>query len=68
MVIAVYGVYAFWKRDIGNYMLLKTEFVFFNYEEPLIFFFLDYLAVMGLFIFAGYYISRFLKKAINKNK
>ena len=68
VVIAVYGVYAFWKRDIGNYMLLKTEFVFFNYEEPLIFFFLDYLAVMGLFIFAGYYISRFLKKAINKNK
>ena len=68
MVIAVYGVYAFWKRDIGNYMLLKTEFVFFNYEEPLIFFFLDYLAVMGLFIFAGYYISQFLKKAINKNK
>ena len=28
-VVAVYGMYAFVKRDIGNYMLLKVHFVFF---------------------------------------
>ena len=61
-LIAGYGIYAFIKRDIGTYMLLKTEFVLFNYDEPLIFFFLDYLAVMGLFVFIAYYIADFMKK------
>lgn len=61
-LIAGYGIYAFIKRDIGAYMLLKTEFVIFNYDEPLIFFFLDYLAVMGLFVFIAYYIADFMKK------
>ena len=31
-------------------MLLRSRFVFFDFEEPLIFFYLDYIAVMGLFI------------------
>ena len=50
LVIAGYGVYAFIRRDIGIYMLLRSHFVFFDYEEPLVFFYLDYIAVMGLFI------------------
>ncbi len=56
LVIAGYGVYDFIKRDIGDYMLLRSHFVFFDYEEPLVFFFLDYMAVMGLFIAAGHYV------------
>ena len=59
--IAAYGVYAFVMRDIGSYMLLRNEFVFFNFEEPLAFFFTDYLAVMGLFVFLGHYIAKGLK-------
>lgn len=55
LVIAGYGIYAFGKRDIGEYMLLRSHFVFFDYEEPLVFFYLDYMAVMGLFIFIGNY-------------
>ena len=35
LVIAGYGVYAFIRRDIGIYMLLRSHFVFFDYEEPL---------------------------------
>ena len=66
--IAVYGVFAFVKRDIGSYLFLKNEFVFFNFEEPLIFFFLDYLAVMGLFVFLGHYFSVFLKWLGRKKK
>ena len=53
LVIAGYGVYAFIRRDIGIYMLLRSHFVFFDYEEPLVFFYLDYIAVMGLFIWIG---------------
>jgi len=55
-------VYAFGVRQIGEYMLLKTPFVFFDFDEPLIFFYLDYLAVMGLFVCIGHYGSKLLKK------
>lgn len=59
--IAAYGVYAFVKRDIGSYILLRNEFVFLNFEEPLAFFLADYLAVMGLFVFLGHYAAKGLK-------
>ena len=65
-VIAGYGVYALIKRDLVRYMFLKTQFVFFDFEEPLIFFILDYIAIMGLFVFAGHYISAFLRQAGRK--
>lgn len=61
-VIAAYGCHAFIKRQIGSYMFLKKHFVFFDYTEPLVFFMLDYIAVMGLFIIVGYYFSMFLRK------
>lgn len=60
--IAAYGFYAFVKRDIGNYMLLRYHFVFFDFEEPLILFVLDYAAVMGLLIFIGHYCAEGFKK------
>ena len=61
-VVATYGMYAFVKRDIGNYMLLRIHFVFFDYDEPLFFFLLDYMAVMGLFIFMGHYLAVLLRQ------
>lgn len=66
-LIAGYGIYAFFKRDVGSYMLLKNQFVFFDYNEPLILFLLDYIAVMGLFVFVGRYISLILRRKYRKN-
>ena len=60
-LIAGYGVYAFIKREIGSYMFLHTQFVFFDFGEPLILFLLDYIAVMGLFVFIGHYVSKGLR-------
>lgn len=54
VLAAGYGVYAFLHREIGTYMVLKTAFVFFDFEKPLALFFLDYLAVMELFVVIGY--------------
>lgn len=65
--IAIYGIYAFFKRAIGTYMFLQVHFAFFDYEEPIFLFLLDYLAVMGLFVFAGHYIGYGLKRK-KKNK
>ena len=56
--IAGYGVYAFIKRDILSYLLMQVQYVFFNFEEPVIFFILDYMAAMGLFVFIGYYLRK----------
>lgn len=66
VLIAGYGIYAFAKRELGAYMLLKTEFVFFDFSEPLVFFWADYLAIMALFAILGYYTSQMLVKANGK--
>lgn len=56
--IAVYGVGVFIKRNFATYLFLKSEFVFFDYSEPKVLFYLDYLALMGLCIFVAHYGSR----------
>ena len=65
-LIASYGVYAFIKRDIGSYMVLKNQFVFFDFDEPLVLFMLDYIAVMGLFVFIGHYLSMWVRQLSEK--
>ena len=65
--VSVYGVYAFIKRGIADYMLLKIQFAFFDFEEPLILLLLDYIAIMTLFVFAGHYLS-VLMKYLRKKK
>lgn len=67
-LIAGYGVYAFIKRDIGSYMILKNQFVFFDFDEPLVLFMLDYIAVMGLFVFTGNYLSIGIRKLGGKRE
>ena len=57
VLIVAYGAYAFMKWDFGNYMFLRYHFVFFDFEKPLVLFLLDYIAVMGLFVCAGYYFA-----------
>lgn len=59
---AAYGAYAFWKRGLPDYLFLRTHFVFFNYEEPVLFFFTDYLSIMGLFVFCGHCASCLLAR------
>lgn len=70
--MAGYGFYAFIKRGVGSYMLLKNQFVFFNFNEPMIFFILDYLTIMALFADVGHYLSlivgRLSKGAAKTNK
>lgn len=59
--IALYGLVVFIRRDLFTYMTLQTQFVFLDFEEPIPLFYLDYLAMMGTFIFLAYYMSRFLR-------
>ena len=52
--ISLYGIYAFFKRQIPAYMFLRLSFAFFDYSEARIFFFADYLSVMVLFATLGF--------------
>lgn len=60
--IAVYGLIAFIRRDLLTYMLVRTHFVFLDFGESIPLFYLDYLAIMGTFIFAAHYLSALLRK------
>lgn len=61
-LIAGCGAYAFVKRGIGSYMLLKNQFALFSLDEPTLWYLLDYTAAMGLFVIAGHYLSEALKR------
>ena len=67
VVIAGYGLYAFYRRQIGDYLLMRMHFVFYDYGEGVFPFLTDYLAVMILIAFIGYYGGLLLKK-ISKRK
>lgn len=58
-IVAIYGGVVFIKRDFLTYLFLRSEFVFLDYNEFPLFFYIDYLALMGLCIFIAYYGSRF---------
>lgn len=61
-LIAVYGVVAMVKRDFATYLFLRTEFVFLDFSESKVLFYLDYLAIMGTFIFLSYFAMKLLRK------
>lgn len=60
--VAAYGAFVFFERDFPTYLFLKSEFVFLDYEEPIWSFYLDYICLMGLWIFLGHYLSKGLRK------
>ena len=62
IVISGYGLYAFYRRQIGDYLLMRMHFVFYDYEEGVFPFLIDYLAVMVGITLIGYYGGLLLKK------
>lgn len=61
LMISGYGVFVFIKRDFLTYLFLQSEFVFLDYNEPILLFYIDYLALMGLCVFLSHYISKFCR-------
>ena len=65
-VVAGYGVQSFIRRDFPIYLLLKSEFVFFDYNESKILFTIDYLSLMGLCIFIAHYCAKIIRRLRKK--
>ena len=61
-VISDYGVYAFFKHQIADYLFLRSHFVFFDYEQPPVLYFLDLLSMMELCIAIFYYLGKALER------
>ena len=57
LIVSLYGVYAFIKRGIGDYLLMKVMFAFFDFGESRVRFLLDYATVMVLVANVGFYIQ-----------
>lgn len=59
---AVYGLYAFLKNQLLSYLFLTPHFIYFDFERPVILFAAEYMAIMELFVFAGHYGMKALKR------
>lgn len=68
LLISGFGVYAFVKHNLLSYMLMKTQFVFFDMQQPLISFLTEYLAMMGLGACLAYYLSHGIQRLSAKKK
>ncbi len=62
LVISGYGIWVFISRGFPTCLFLKSEFVFLDYSEPKIFFYIDYLALMGLCIFIAHYSTKLMEQ------
>ncbi|MCM1180964.1 MAG: DUF4405 domain-containing protein [Clostridium sp.] len=62
--IAGYGAFCFYKADIVSYLFLTNQFAFFDFEQSAVSVFSEYLAMMGLWVFAGYYVMRYLLNSV----
>lgn len=60
-LLALWGILAFVRREIGSYLFLRNQFVFYDFSQPLAGFLVDIVAVMALFAMAGYYAAKGLK-------
>ena len=58
VAVAIYGTVCFKNANIFSYMFVKVEFVFFDYEKSAALVFAEYIAMMGTWIFAGYYVPK----------
>lgn len=63
--VAAYGLYAFIRNRILDYLFLTSSYVFFDFERPLPLFFTEYAAIMGLFVFLAYYGSQGLGRLVS---
>ena len=67
-LIAAFGVYAFITNRLYEYMFLQMQFVFFDFDKPLILTFGEYLSMIVLFAWIGYWLKELLKFTRRKNR
>jgi len=67
-LIAVYGIYAFFAREVGSKLIMYYTFSYWSPNELLGIYFMDYLFIIGAFAYVTYYILKFVQNRNLKNK
>jgi glucan phosphoethanolaminetransferase (alkaline phosphatase superfamily) len=60
VMIAVYGIYASFDRDMGSKLFLGYSFDYWNPDRPAILFFTSNLAIMGVYVCVTHYALKLL--------
>ena len=66
LAVSGFGIYAFLKNNIADYLFVRSQFVFFDMEQSLYLFFAEYLAMMGLWACIAYYAARLIQKGAGR--
>lgn len=65
---AGYGAVCFYKADIVSYLFLQNQFAFFDFEQTAVSVFTEYIAMIGLWVFVGYYILKGIGRLLYAKK
>ena len=68
LIFAGYGGVCFVKADIVSYMFLKSQFVFFDFEKSVVLVFFEYIAMMVMWAFIGYYGAKGIRAVFGKKR
>ncbi len=68
LVVAGFGAWCFVRADIISYLFLKNEFAFFDFGKSSFLVLAEYTAMMGLWVFVGYYVTRGIGKLTCKKR
>lgn len=68
LVVAGFGAWCFVRADIISYLFLKNEFAFFDFEKSSFLVLTECTAMMGLWVFVGYYVTRGIGKLTCKKR
>lgn len=60
--IVLFGIYGFMQQKMTDYLFMRTHFVFFDETKPVWMFYVEVIAMIGMFIVAGHYLGLILQK------
>lgn len=66
LAVSGFGICAFFRNHIADYLFLRSHFVFFDIEQPLAVFLAEYVAMMTLWACVGFYGAKALQKCTVK--
>lgn len=67
-VSAGYGLFCFLRQGIPNYLLLRTEFAFFDYEKSAPLVLLELAAIFSLWALMGYLLQKLTQRKSSQHK
>lgn len=62
ILVGLYGAFSFFSRRFPGYLFLRSQFVFYDSSEPLLFFLIDFAAIFFFFAVLGYFTASALRR------